>query len=320
MLGEIKRKIKKGEELTKRDALNLFSCDLQDLMSLACEVREEFRGNVITITSTIHIANICSKRCKYCGFSAYSSPEGYYKPFVKSEDDVLKLARCIERAGITRVSCSSAHGWGAYTVRMANLIKENTTLDVLINVGADLNEKILEVCKADTICCNLECINERIFRELKPDEKLEDRIEVCKMICSYGFELSSGLLIGIGESYADRVEHLFFLRNFSTLGEIPIMGFHPYKGTPMENYPKCSEEEQARTIAIARILYPELRITSPTPTLNPRIALLAGADNIATVIPDNYPSEVRGVGSPKYALLSEVLECIRELGLKAKVR
>jgi biotin synthase len=110
------------------------------------------------------------------------------------------------------------------------------------------------------------------------------------------------------------------LKNFPTLGEIPIMGFQPYKGTPMENHPPCPDVEQAKTIAIARILYPELRITSPTPTLNPYTAILAGADNVATVIPDDYPAEVKGVGSPRYWRLSEVLKVIEDLGLKAKLR
>jgi len=315
---EILRKIRRGESITKKEALELFECDLKKLMDAASEIRNEIRGDRITITSTIHISNICSKKCKYCGFAAYASPEGYYYPFVRSEEEVLSAAKKIEECGIPRVSCSSAHGWGELTVKMANLIKKNTSLEVLINVGADLNPNLLEDCKVDTICCNLESL--RLFDVLKPDEKIEDRIKVCKMICDYGFELSSGLLIGVGENYADRVEHLYFLRNFPTLGEIPIMGFHPYRGTPMEHHPKCPDSEQVRTIAIARLMYPDLRITAPSPTLNPKLALLAGADNIATVIPDTYPLKIKGVGSPKYASLEDVLECIKNLGLKARLR
>ncbi len=306
--------------ISRKELLKLYECKPDVLMKKAFNLREEYRGNVITITSTIHVSNICSKRCKYCGFSAFSSPDGYYKPFVKSREEVLKLAKCIERSGIRRVSCSSAHGWGGYTVRVANEIKEKTSLEVLINVGSDLNERTLEICKADTICCNLECTNERIFSNLKPDETLKDRIKVCEMICDYGFELSSGLLIGVGESYEDRIDHLLFLKRFPTLGEIPIMGFHPYRGTPMENFKRCPEIEQAKTIAIARIIYPDLRITSPTPTLNPYVAVLSGADNLATVIPDDYPVEVKGVGSPKYWKLSDVLRILRDLGLKARLR
>jgi len=138
------------------------------------------------------------------------------------------------------------------------------------------------------------------------------------MISELGVELSSGLLVGLGESYEDRIAHLKFLRRFKSLGEIPIMGFNPYMGTPMQNHPPCSLEEQMKTIAITRILYPEIRITVPTPTIGPenvKYSLIAGADNVATVIPDSYPLDIKGVGSPTFGTLNEVVRIIREMGL-----
>ena len=56
------------------------------------------------------------------------------------------------------------------------------------------------------------------------------------MISNAGIELSSGLLLGLGESMEDRLKHLHYLNNFKTLGEIPIMGFNPYDETPMANH------------------------------------------------------------------------------------
>jgi biotin synthase len=138
------------------------------------------------------------------------------------------------------------------------------------------------------------------------------------MISEQGIELSSGLLIGLGESYEDRIRHLNYLSTFESLGEIPLMGFNPYVGTPLEHHPPCSLQEQIKTIANTRILFPEIRITVPTPTIGPenlKFSLLAGADNLATVIPDQYPLEVKGVGSPTFGSLQDVLKVIRDLGL-----
>ena len=78
--------------------------------------------------------------------------------------------------------------------------------------GADLNKESLKELgkyETDTICCNLETVNQNLFNELKPGEKLEDRIKICNNISDSGIELSSGLLIGLGESYIDRADHLF---------------------------------------------------------------------------------------------------------------
>ncbi|AEH06539.1 5,10-methenyltetrahydromethanopterin hydrogenase cofactor biosynthesis protein HmdB [Methanothermococcus okinawensis] len=317
--------------ISKEDALNLFNIahwnDYLKLFSIASEVRDYFKKE-IEITSTIHITNICkvNPKCLYCGFAAGTSKEGYYTPFRISDEDIKKSAIAIEKSGICRVSCSSAHGYeGEEVLRALKIVKENTNLEVLVNAGADLTEEsIVEMKKycIDTICCNLETTNNELFEKIKPGEELENRIKVCKLVKKYNIELSSGLLVGVGESYEDRVNHLLFLKDLG-VDEIPIMGFNPYKGTPMENHPRCSSLEQAKTIAIVRLMFPNIRITSPTPTIGAELmqfALFGGASNIATVIPDNHPMNIKGVGNPKTGNLKEVIKMIKELGLTPKLK
>ncbi|HIP84463.1 MAG TPA: biotin synthase BioB [Methanothermococcus okinawensis] len=331
------QKLKDGEItvkdglISKEDALDLFKIsrweDYLKLFQLASQVRDYFIKE-IEITSTIHVTNICkiSPKCLYCGFAAGTSKAGYYKPFRLSHEDIKRCAIAIESSGICRVSCSSGHGYrGREVIRALKIVKENTNLEVLVNAGGDLTEESIRELKrygVDTICCNLETINRELFKKLKPGESLDRRIEICKLVRKYNIQLSSGLLIGIGESYRDRVDHLMFLKELD-VEEIPIMGFNPYPGTPMENHLRCSSLEQGKTIAIARLMFPHIRITSPTPTIGPELvqfALLSGASNIATVIPENYPLDVKGVGNPKTGNLREVVRMIRELGLKPKLR
>ncbi|ADG13339.1 Radical SAM domain protein [Methanocaldococcus infernus ME] len=335
MIDEIYRRLEDKYFLEKglidrEEALKLFSIDkvrdYLELFKISSLVRDKFKEK-IEITSTIHITNICkiSPKCLYCGFAAGTSEEGYYKGFRLSDEEIKRCALAIEESGIRRVSCSSAHTERGEVVRAARIVKENTNLEVLVNAGSDLTEehiKELKKLRVETVCCNLETINEEIFKRVKPGEELEDRIKVCKLVNKYGIELSSGLLIGIGESYEDRVDHLFFLKENFEIGEIPIMGFNPYKGTPMEHFEKCHPLEQGKTIAITRLIFPKIRITSPSPTIgaeNIYLPLMAGASNIATVIPKNYPLLVKGVGNPKTANLEEVVKTIEMLNLKPKL-
>ncbi len=330
MIRKILKKASKGQSLDKKEILTLFKINkkenLKELMETAEEIRNQnFKS--IKLTSTIHLTNKCqiTPKCKYCGFAAKTSTEGYYNAFYKKDDEILAAAECVDKSGIPRISCSGAHGYkGKQAVNAARIVKENTKLELLINVGSDLTEKSLKQLidyNTDTICCNLETTNNNLFNEVKPGEKLIDRINMCKMISDYDIELSSGLLIGLGESYEDRVKHLLYLKEFENLGEIPVMGFNPYADTPMANHPPCPINEQLKAIAITRLVYPEIRITTPTPTIGPENAvqsLNAGSNNLATVIPEDYPSVVKGVGSPTYGNLKEVLKLLKSLNLKAE--
>lgn len=328
MIEEILKKAENNKKLDDEEFLQLFSIDDEDNLKKLYETAVNVRNNnskTIKLTSTVHITNKCQvePRCHYCGFAVNTSRDGYYKGFYKSDEEIREAVKSIEEANIPRVSCSGGHGYkGKQAVKAAEIVKNESDLELLVNVGADLTEKSvnrLAELNTDTVCCNLETINEDVFNSVKPGEKLADRINVCEMTADAGIELSSGLLLGLGETHEDHLAHLRYLNNFKTLGEIPIMGFNPYKDTPMENHPIYPLKEQLKVVAITRIMYPEIRITVPTPTIGPKnveYSLNAGASNLATVIADNYPLEVKGVGSPSYGNLKEVVEVIEKLGLK----
>nr|WP_295160796.1 5,10-methenyltetrahydromethanopterin hydrogenase cofactor biosynthesis protein HmdB [uncultured Methanobrevibacter sp.] len=327
MIDEILKKAKQGKELDDEEFLKLLKIDndedLEKLFNVACQIRDN-QSKIIKLTSTVHITNKCQiqPRCEYCGFAEETSSKGYFNAFYKSDDEILTAVESIQEAHIPRVSCSGGYGYkGKQAVNACRIVKENSNLEVLVNVGGDLTEKSIDKLAelgADTVCCNLETINEDIFYQRKPGDSLDQRKLTCKRVSDAGIGLSSGLLLGLGESVEDRLKHLRYLGNFKTLEEIPIMGFNPYDDTPMANEKPFPLKEQLKIVAVTRIMYPEIRITMPTPTVGPEnveFSLKAGANNLATVIADNYPHEVKGVGSPEYGNYSEVVNVIEKLGL-----
>lgn len=327
MIDEILNKAKQGKELTDNEFLELLNNDdekeLEKLFKTACEIRDN-QSKVIKLTSTVHLTNKCQiqPRCEYCGFAEETSSTGYYNAFYKSNGEILSAVKSIQEAHIPRVSCSGGYGYkGKQAVNACKIVKENSNLEILVNVGGDLTEKAVEELSnlgVDTICCNLETVNEDVFYQRKPGDSLNQRILTCKRVSDAGIGLSSGLLLGLGESKEDRIKHLRYLSNFKTLEEIPIMGFNPYPDTPMANYPAFPLKEQLKMVAITRIMYPEITITMPTPTVGPEnveFSLKAGANNLATVIADNYPHEVKGVGSPNYGNYNKVVDVIEKLDL-----
>ena len=327
MIDEILKKAENNQKLTDEEFLELLNIsndeDLNKLFETAAKIRDQ-QSKTIKLTSTIHITNKCQiqPRCEYCGFAEETSSKGYYNAFYKSNEEILCAVKSIQEADIPRVSCSGGYGYkGKQAVNACKIVKENSDLEILVNVGGDLTEesinKLAEL-NTDTICCNLETINEEVFYKRKPGDSLEQRILTCERISKAGIGLSSGLLLGIGESVEDRLKHLRFLGTFETLEEIPIMGFNPYDDTPMANEEPFPLQEQLKMVAITRIMYPHIRITMPTPTVGPEnveFSLKAGANNLATVIADNYPLEVKGVGAPEYGNYNKVVNVIEKLGL-----
>ena len=327
MIDEILNKAKKGEELSDNEFLELLNIsndeDLEKLFEVAAEIRDN-QSKTIKLTSTVHITNKCQiqPRCEYCGFAEETSSKGYYNAFYKSDEEILAAVKSIEEAHIPRVSCSGGYGYkGKQAVNACKIVKQNSDLEILVNVGGDLTQKSIDKLAelgADTVCCNLETINEEVFYKRKPGDSLEQRKLTCQRVSDAGIGLSSGLLLGIGESVEDRLKHLRYLSNFKTLEEIPVMGFNPYEDTPMANEKPFPLKEQLKIVAVTRIMYPSIRITMPTPTVGPEnveFSLKAGANNLATVIADNYPHEVKGVGAPEYGNYSEVVNVIEKLNL-----
>ena len=327
MIDEILNKAKQGKELTDDEFLELLNInddeELEKLFKIACDIRDS-QSKLIKLTSTVHLTNKCliQPRCEYCGFAEETSSTGYYNAFYKSNEEILAAITSIQEAHIPRVSCSGGYGFkGKQAVNACKIVKENSNLEILVNVGGDLTEKSVKDLAnlgVDTICCNLETINEDVFYQRKPGDSLDQRILTCKRVSDIGVGLSSGLLLGLGESKEDRIKHLRYLSNFKTLEEIPIMGFNPYPDTPMADCLPFPLIEQLKMVAITRIMYPEITITMPTPTVGPEnveFSLKAGANNLATVIADNYPHEVKGVGSPNYGNYNEVVNVIEKLDL-----
>ncbi len=283
---------------------------------------------MVEITSTVHISNFCyfMEKCAYCGFAVGTSPDGYLFLTDKKQEEIKKAAISIAKSGIKRVSISAGYGNFYKILKGLEIIKENTKLKVLINIGGDLNRTEITLLKSagvDTICCNLETMNLNLFRKLKPEDSIEKRMKVCYQVKETGTELSSGLLVGIGETEKDRQLHLEFL-NAIEVDEVPVMGFHPYRGTPMEQMEEASLKLQLKVIKLVKSKIPSLkRLTVPFPTIGKEgiiPAVKAGATNIATVIPKNYPLPIKGVGSPSVGILEEILTILEKEGIKADVK
>jgi biotin synthase len=262
---EVLEKAKK-DEITKGEALFLFESandwiTVSQLISTASYVRDKNLGRFFKLDAFILSSNKGCKTNPPCGYCGQASQK--FKLFAKvaTPKEVVESAKIAEQLGFNGVQCGGGcSGYkGAEAVEDTKIVKESTTLDVFVNYGADMSEENILTLKqlgVGRIGCSLETINEDLFKKIKPGDSLNERKKVAQLIDTHGVKLATGIMIGIGESYLDRVNHIFYLKNFENLSTIYISGFFPIPGTPMEGYIPATPIEIAKTMAITRLAHP----------------------------------------------------------------
>ena len=100
-----------------------------------------------------------------------------------------------------------------------------------------------------------------------PDKVPAKRLRTIEEAGKRGVPFTTGLLIGIGESQDDRVDTLLAIRDlherYGHIQEIIVQNFRVKPTVPMANWPEPSQGEMLRTVAVARLLLPEVNIQAP---------------------------------------------------------
>jgi FO synthase len=100
-----------------------------------------------------------------------------------------------------------------------------------------------------------------------PDKVPSRRLRTIEEAGKQGVPFTTGILIGIGESPEDRVDALLAIRNlhqrYGHIQEVIIQNFRVKPEIPMQNWPEPSRGEMLRTIAVARLMLPDMNIQAP---------------------------------------------------------
>jgi biotin synthase len=96
----------------------------------------------------------------------------------------------------------------------------------------------------------------KYFGNLCSSHTTDDKIKVMKLVHEAGLELCSGGIFGVGETWQDRIDMAFALREVQP-ESIPINMLKPIEGTPLEDREMISEEELRRIIAIFKFILPK---------------------------------------------------------------
>ncbi|MEA4970156.1 MAG: radical SAM protein [Candidatus Pelethousia sp.] len=147
---------------------------------------------------------------------------------------------------------------------MLREIQLHSSIGIEVNFGPSFSGEALREMKrlgVESVTSSLECTVPAIFSAAKPGDSLARRIALLEACEEAGIASRSMMLIGLGESIEDRIDHLIFLRKFPHLYQLRISRFMPFAGTPYAIHPRCSSWELAHTVALARLILPDREIS-----------------------------------------------------------
>jgi len=291
---EILGNVRLDEAITRGVALHLIRSsddDLPSLLAVARAAKERFKPGAITYSRKVFLplTNLCRDYCGYCTFRRDPGDQGAH---TMTPNEILKVARAGEKLGCTEALFSlgdkpellfsemreTLHHLGYkstlhYLEAMCELVLRETSLLPHPNPGLLSAEWIARLAAVSpSMGLMLETTNADLLgpgraHDNAPDKLPAKRLRTIEEAGKQNVPFTTGLLIGIGESVEDRVDTLLAIRalheRYGHIQEVIVQNFRVKPTIPMANWPEPSQGDMLRTVAVARLLLPEVNIQAP---------------------------------------------------------
>jgi biotin synthase len=285
---------------------------LDKLYRTADSIRCRSVGNSVHLRGLIEISNVCDRLCGYCGLRAANRRLTRYR---MTAPEILQCAVQAQSLGYGTVVMQAGESeeavpavWMAGIVRT---IKERTPLAVTLSLGERNVEDLVRwrEAGADRYLLRFETSDPDLYARIHPPRCgiVSDRIALLKVLARLGYEVGSGIMVGIpGQTYESLARDLLLFRELD-LDMIGVGPFIPHPATPLGSgrWPSDpaageqvlnSEEMVYKAVALTRLLCPNANIPSTTAlatinALNGReLGLMRGAN---VVMPNLTPGAYR---------------------------
>jgi FO synthase len=265
---------------------------MRDLLSAAAAVRDRGRGRRMTFSAKVFVplTNLCRDYCGYCTFRRDPGDPG---ALTMTPEQVLALAHAGERLGAKEALFSLGDRPEALFPEYHQFLRRmghRTTLDYLRAISAlvvsetgllphanpgVMGERDLSSLREVNVSMGimLETASERLLgrglaHDRAPDKVPARRLRTIALAGKLSIPFTTGILIGIGETHAERVEALLAIRDlherYGHIQEVIVQNFRRKPGIPMRNQPEPEMDDLLRTAAVARLLLgPDMNIQVP---------------------------------------------------------
>ena len=280
-------------KLDREDALRLAKqAPLDDLLAAASQLRAQGKGTTVSFSKKVFIplTTLCRDYCGYCTFRKDPGQPGAH---FMTPDEVLALAERARDAGCKEALFSLGdqperifpeareflrhQGFARtldYAAAMSEMVLERTGLLPHANPGVMDCAALQRFRESNaSVGLMLETVSTRLMRDGLAHAKAPDKVPALRLRTieeagKLSMAFTTGILIGIGETFKERVDSLFAIRvlheKYGHIQEVIVQNFRAKPDIPMAHHPQPALEDMLRTIAIARlILGPNMNLQAP---------------------------------------------------------
>jgi biotin synthase len=237
----------------------LLNAPLQELILQANKVRKKYIGNKLELCSILNArSGLCPEDCKFCAQSARHHADIPTYP-LKKKEEIIEAAQKAKNIGAEKFGIVTSGN--RLTRREVDVvaqaileIKDRIGIAVCASLGA-LEKSQLQILKKAGLSRyhhNIET-SRRFYPYIVSTHSFEERINTINSAKQLGLEVCSGGIIGMGETWQDRIDMAYTLKQLN-VDSIPLNILIPIKGTPLESITPLSADDAIRTICIFRII------------------------------------------------------------------
>ena len=257
-----------GQPLGRADALaiaeNIQGADLLDLVSLANKVRLKFAPALHSCSIINAKSGKCRENCRFCAQSAayHTNIETYP---VLAPEAVLEAAGKAYAEGVRTFGyVTSGRGWEKpdddFRVILATFDRLHETypdmrLCASLGILSEECVKLLAEHHVSRYNMNLQTSPARYADLIATTHTIEQKLDTIRLMKKYGIANCTGGIFGLGETWADRVDMAFAIRELDVEGT-PLNILLPIPGTPLEHQEHVTPADAAKIFAIFRLVNP----------------------------------------------------------------
>ena len=286
------------KQITDRaEVIRLLKEENEDVLyKQADKLRQEYVGDEVHLRGLIEFSNICRNNCMYCGIR---KDNPLLKRYRMTPEELVETARRAAAIGFKTIVMQSGEDMWFSQKIMCDIVEKIKKFDVAITLS--IGERSYEDYKAfreagaDRYLMRIETTDKDLYHKLDPNMSWQHRHECLMMIKELGYELGSGIMVGLPEQTIESIaDDLLYLQDIG-IDMAGIGPFIPHAQTPLKDAAGGTLELALRTMAVMRIMMPDINIPATTAmeSLHPQGRIRALQCGANVVMPNVTEGEYR---------------------------
>ena len=302
----------------------LTTAPAEELYRQADRVRHDTLGDDVHLRGLIEFSNICRNRCLYCGINRDNKRVSRYR---MSDEELVTTARRAANLGFQTIVLQSGEDMHYDQSRLCRIIEQIKQMDVAITLSIGERDyadyAAFRNAGADRYLLRIETTDRDLYHRLNPGMSWQQRHECLLMIKELGYEVGSGIMVGLpGQTAESIADDLLYLKELG-IDMAGIGPFIPHPDTPLADETGGTLEQALRTMAIMRLLMPDINIPATTAmeSLHPQgriMALQAGANVVMPNVTEGEYRRLYELYPGKICVNDTPAHCRSCIGLKIK--